>query len=417
LRIVYLNPVGKLGGAEALLLDLLASMKQLRPDWALELILPEHGLVADRASALGVTVHVIEMPRAMTRLRDYGSGSPGGACALAWRILRALPGGLVYCRRLRHKIRQLKPDVLHSNGFKTHLLSIWSRPTGTPVLWHIHDFVGRRPLMARVLPRLARRCSAAIANSEQVRKDLRKLCPNLPVTTLFNAVDLDEFAPVGTVCDLDLLSGLPEPGNIIRVGLLATMARWKGHAVFLEALSRVSSSVPLRAYLIGGAIYKSDDSQWQVEELQALAARLGLAGRIGFTGFVMRPAGAIRALDIVVHASTGPEPFGLAIAEAMACGKAVIASSQGGPEEFLRHDVNGLTHRAGDADDLARMIERLLGDPALRTRLGLAARDSAVHLFDRRRLAAEMIPVYESLRIGGHVNPRAWAVGAGAATK
>jgi len=53
MRIVYLNPVGKLGGAEALLLDLLASMKETRPKWALDLILPEYGIVADRASAMG----------------------------------------------------------------------------------------------------------------------------------------------------------------------------------------------------------------------------------------------------------------------------------------------------------------------------------------------------------------------------
>jgi glycosyltransferase involved in cell wall biosynthesis len=264
-------------------------------------------------------------------------------------------------------------------------------------------------MMARLLPRFASSCSAAVANSEHVRKDIRALCPQLPVTTVLNAVDLEEFCPSGPVCDLDLLSGMPPAENVVRIGLVATMARWKGHAVFLEALSRMSGGVPVRAYIIGGAIYLSDDSQWQVDELRRVAERLGVAARVGFTGFVGRAAEAIRALDIVVHASTEPEPFGLAIAEAMACGKAVISSGLGGPGEFLRDGVNGLTHEAGNPDDLARKIEHLAADFAYRTQLGRAARETAVRLFDRGRLASEMIPFYESVTDSARMVPNSFA--------
>lgn len=417
MRIVYLNPVGKLGGAEALLLDLLASMKETRPKWTLDLILPEYGIVADRASAMGIGVHVIAMPRAMARLGECSSGQRWPKWVLVWRMLGALPAGLLYCWRLRRKISRLKPDVLHSNGFKMHLLSIWLRLTGTPVLWHIHDFVGSRPIMARLLPRFASGCSAAVTNSEHVRKDLRAICGNLPATTVFNAVDLTEFSPLGPVCNLDSLSGLPPAEGVVRIGLLATMARWKGHTVFLEALSRMSRAIPVRAYIIGDAIYQSDDSQWQVSELRALAARLGVADRVGFTGFVTRPAEAIRALDIVVHASIEPEPFGLAIAESMACGKAVVASCIGGPKEFLDDQVNCLTHEAGNSEDLAQKIEQLVGDSAYRVQLGRQARASAVRLFDRRRLASEMISVYESLRKDPQISAKALPADARAIAK
>jgi glycosyltransferase involved in cell wall biosynthesis len=414
MRIVYLNPVGSLGGAEALLLDLLASMRETRPDWTLDLILPEGGIVADRAAAMGVGVHLIAMPRAMARLGEYNSRRRWQRWSLAGRLLQAAPAMLFYQRRLRRKLADLKPDVLHSNGFKMHLLTIWSRTAGTPVLWHIHDFVGRRPIMARLLPRFASGCSAAIANSEHVRQDLRAHCPDVPATTVFNAVDLAEFNPVGPLCELDILAGLPPADGVIRIGLLATMARWKGHTVFLEALSRLASDIPVRAYIIGDAIYQSDGSQWQVSELRAAAERLGVTGRVGFTGFVTHPAAAIRGLDVVVHASTEPEPFGLAIAEAMACGKAVIASCAGGPKEFLQDQVNCLTHEAGNAEDLARKIALLICDSALRARLGVEARESAVRLFDRRRLAVEMIPVYEGLHSDARTAARPWTAGASA---
>jgi glycosyltransferase involved in cell wall biosynthesis len=416
MRILYLNPVGKLGGAEALLLDLLASMREARPEWTLDLIVPEHGIIAARASAIGIAVHVIAMPRALARLGDSTNGQRLRTWSLAWRIVRAFPGGVLYLSRLRRKVSQVKPDVIHSNGFKMHLLGLWSRADGTPLLRHIHDFVRRRPIMARLLARFASGCSVAVTNSEHVRNDLRALCPNLPATTVFNAVDLREFSASGTVCNLDALSGLPAADDVVRIGLLATMARWKGHAVFLEALSRISVATPLRAYIIGDAIYQSDYSQWRLNDLRGLAARLGVADRVGFTGFVPRAAEALRALDIVVHASTAPEPFGLAIAEAMACGRAVIASPIGGPQEFLRDQVNGLTHQAGDSEDLARKMESLVGDSALRARLGTEARNTAMRHFDRKRLALEMIPLYESLRQDTKT-AKAWTVDAGAVAK
>ena len=62
----------------------------------------------------------------------------------------------------------------------------------------------------------------------------------------------------------------------------------------------------MRGYVIGGALYETEDSQYDLEDLRALAGRLGLAGRVGFTGFVDDAAAAMRALDVVVHASTQP---------------------------------------------------------------------------------------------------------------
>ena len=118
--------------------------------------------------------------------------------------------------------------------------------------------------------------------------------------------------------------------NTIGVGLIATMARWKGHQVFLRAVAKASRVLPIRAYVIGAPIYKNESSQYQIDELRRMAAELGIEEIVGFTGFVDDSAAAIRALDIVVHASTQPEPFGLAIAEGMACGKPVIVSAAGG---------------------------------------------------------------------------------------
>jgi glycosyltransferase involved in cell wall biosynthesis len=213
-----------------------------------------------------------------------------------------------------------------------------------------------------------------------------------------NAVDLTHFSPIGPRLDLDELSGLPAVGpNVVRVGLLATFARWKGHQTFLNALGLLPSSTPVRGYVLGGPVYETNASQLSLDELRAEAERLSLGTRVAFTGFVEDPALAIRSLDVVVHASTEPEPFGLVIAEAMACGKAVIVSQTGGTAEIITPGVDALVHAPGDATELARRIEELVDDAALRRRIGSGGRATAERSFTRRRLVGELVPIYQGL--------------------
>jgi glycosyltransferase involved in cell wall biosynthesis len=156
----------------------------------------------------------------------------------------------------------------------------------------------------------------------------------------------------------------------------------------------VSPEIPIRGYIIGGPIYQTDGSQWSKAELQQEADRLGLVNRLGFTGFIDDSAPAMRSIDIVVHASTSPEPFGMVIIEAMACGKAVIASQAGGAAELFTDGENAVAHPPGDAAALAKRISWLASDAPLRRRLGEAGRATAERFYDGKRLAAELIAVY-----------------------
>jgi len=85
------------------------------------------------------------------------------------------------------------------------------------------------------------------------------------------------------------------------------------------------------------------------------------------------------------------------IAEAMACGRAVIASRGGGAVEIVTADVDAMTHPPGDVDALASAIRALVVDPGRRAELGRAARTTAQRAFDRSRLARELRPVYDSV--------------------
>lgn len=403
MRVLYLNPSGQLGGAEVCLLNMMTSLRAARPEWQLHLIASEDGPLVMKAAELGVNTTVLPFNTSLARLGDAGAGGPAGdevsRLTLLRRLLAALPFIISYKRQLKRVIHKLSPDVIHTNGFKMHVLGALAKPQGTPVIWHIHDYVRSRPVMARLLRLLATRCTMAITNSKSVAEDVRAVCgERLTLRTLYNGIDLNTFSPDGPELDLDALSGLPPaaPGTV-RVGLLATLARWKGHATFLRAMALVPENLPVRGYITTGQLYQTDGSQSSQTEIKKLIDTLSLSRRIGLTGFVDRPASAMRALDVVVHASTEPEPFGLVIAEGMACGKAVITSHAGGAIELVEEKINALTHQPGDAKALARAIVALTTDAQLRARLGAAGRLTAEQRFDRTRLATELIPIYREV--------------------
>jgi glycosyltransferase involved in cell wall biosynthesis len=165
--------------------------------------------------------------------------------------------------------------------------------------------------------------------------------------------------------------------------------------VFLEAMSLLAGRHRVRGYVIGGPTYTTASSETTLAQLKRVAAARGLTGSIGFTGRIDDIPSALRSLDIVVHASVEPEPFGLVIAEAMACGRPVVVSRSGGAAEIARDAA--VFHSPGDARELADRLDELANDTALRASIAHAGRENAMRLFSRQRLADTLVPIYESL--------------------
>ena len=405
MRIAFLSVSAEMGGSEASLLELVRGVRRLSPTSEPVVVVPREGPLGARVRDSGGAVRVLPMPAALARFGEWSLGGPADIARRGGALLGAAGAIGGYRRALSSLLTELQPDVIHTNGFKLHILGSRSAPAGIPVVWHIHEYLSHRPLSRRLLRHHVSRASAVVANSRSVADDvLGALGAGTPVSSIYNAVDLDEFAPDGITADLDARAQLPPPPpGTMRVGLVATFARWKGHETFLRAIQQMGSA-PIRAYIIGAPVYDTAGSQYTLEELRALAASLGVADRVGFTGFVDRPASAMRALDVVVHASTEPEPFGLVIAEGLACGKPVVVSAAGGAAELVEDDVDALTSAPGDADALARALTRCVTDAPLRARLGSAARRTAVRRFDPDVFAREFLELYE------RVSPRARTV-------
>src|SRR5258708_24478521 len=198
MRILFLNPSGQLGGAELSLLDVMASLHARQPDWKLGLVASDAGPLVDAANALGAETHVLPFP---TRLSQLGDATlPSGRFAITKDLaVSALPAW-GYKRRLARVIRTFAPDVIHTNGFKMHVLGAMAS-NGRPVLWHVRDFVSIRPVMARLLRQVAGSRTLVVANSNAVADDVRVvlaqgvLDQRTRVRTIHNAIDLNPFSP------------------------------------------------------------------------------------------------------------------------------------------------------------------------------------------------------------------------------
>jgi hypothetical protein len=180
-RIVFLSPTGELGGAETALLEVLASLREARPAWALHLVAASDGLLTGRAEQCGVPTSVLRFPAALARLGEWGRRSgPLDRAALVAGLCRAAIPAAAYVVRLRSLLRELRPDVLHTNGLKMHLLGVWARPDLTPLVWHLHDYPGTRPVAARLLRRYVRACAAIVTNSASVARDAKAVLGDSP---------------------------------------------------------------------------------------------------------------------------------------------------------------------------------------------------------------------------------------------
>ena len=203
--------------------------------------------------------------------------------------------------------------------------------------------------MAWLLRRLTRGAAGGIAISEAVRRNADIVLPGLAVrwsATRWTQTTSPPATATGLSSTVSPGYSRPGPGWSGWAG--GDLRQLEGAGRFLDALARLpAAGPPVRGYIVGGPIYATAGSQFTRDELERRAAANGLAGRVGFVPFQTDPADVYRMLDVAVHASTRPEPFGLTIAEAMGCGKPVVVSAAGGAAELFTPGHDGLGHTPG----------------------------------------------------------------------
>jgi glycosyltransferase involved in cell wall biosynthesis len=168
----------------------------------------------------------------------------------------------------------------------------------------------------------------------------------------------------------------PDACVIIQV---SRMEPGKGHALHLEALSRVKDLPGWVCWQVGGA--QSPNEIRYLDELKWLASDLGIAERVRFLGPRSDVPSLLAAADVFCQPNTAPDAFGIVFVEALNAQLPVVTADLGGAREIL-DEACGLLVAPGDARTLSEVLRRLIQDSALRERLGAAGPDRARELCD-----------------------------------
>jgi len=294
-----------------------------------------------------------------------------------------------------------RPDVVHAHFWMSGLASMAAaRPLGLPVVQTFH---------ALGTVKLRHQGSADTSPAERIPAE-RRLAREVDLVLATCTDEVAELAALGAPsgrvrivpCGVDTTlfrtRGPAAPrGDRFRLLTVGRLVERKGVATVLRALAELVPALDAELVIVGGPGSAGLATDPEVQRLTALAARLGIADRIRFTGRLPAPQVAAhhRAADVVV-ATPWYEPFGLVPLEAMACGRPFVGSAVGGLLDTVRDGENGLLVPPRDPTALVAALRLMAADPALRARLGAAARRRSLR-YDTARVAADTEAAYDGV--------------------
>jgi glycosyltransferase involved in cell wall biosynthesis len=241
------------------------------------------------------------------------------------------------------------------------------------VLWAHGAYSGSHWLER--LARLTAPPALALCNSAYTMAALPNAFPAIPAHVLRPPVEPPPtFGPARRPAKRGGHGATPDSVVITLVGRLE---RWKGHQMLIDALAALAGNPAWTAWIVGGAQLRGEEA-YRVE-LERRANEARIASRVHFLGQRDDVASLLWASDIYCQPNTGAEPFGIALVEALYAGLPIVTTDLGGAREIVTPECGVLVPPA-DLAALRAALEQLLGDAALRRRLGAAGPARATEL-------------------------------------
>lgn len=377
-RILYIDSGQGFGGSSKYLIDLFKYLDRSRYEPLAACY--REGAHFEALRQAGYPVFCLNLP--LFRAEARGSRFLNYVRFAVYGVTGVIPGAF----KIARLIRKEKIDLLHlNNEILTHLPGILAaKITGCPSVLH---FQGYRDLTraekffgAWPTAYLALSHAGAALFAGQLKR---------PVEPLHHAVDLESYDPAryhkaGFLRD-------QFPGDRL-IGVVGRLVAWKGQDVLLESAAEVLKAQRAVKFLIVGD--DPDENKPFRRRLEKKAGDLGISDHVIFMGWRKDVPEIIAQLDIFVHTSREPEPFGIVIIEAMAMAKPVIGTAAGGVPELIAGGETGYLVPPADSGAMTEALLKLLGDEKKALAMGKAARLRAEQMFDIRLNAERLSAVY-----------------------
>lgn len=356
-RVGYLVHSAAPSGAE---LALLRAARLWADQMDLTLIFGSAGLMPARFSDAGIQTLVEPMPGSASATRRQS-----GVLATVTGVASLLR----YALQLRRVLKQGKFDLVVAGSLKSVVYGrLATVGLGCRFVWSCHDRISSEylgpiaHLYSRFLPRVI---DGVVANSRSTLETIR--IGSLPALVCPPGVDVGNGAAARSV-----------ETSVRNVGILGRLSPWKGQAEGIRAFA-LAGQPDLRLHVVGGALFGETD---YAASLQDLAEELAISDCVTFYGHVDRPAELLDSIDLLLHTSVMPEPFGSVVVEGMNHGCVVVATSPGGPAEIIDDGQNGYLVPAGDVRAMADAIRRVASLTAAERAAVVAAGRTTAKRFD-----------------------------------
>ena len=299
------------GGSDQLLLNMIRALPAA--EFENHVVVPGPSPLAPEFAAAGARLHVVPM----RRLTLSGSLSYRIAYALAWPLVVI---------RVARVARRAGADVVHTNSL--HSLYGWAvaRLIRRPHVWHAREIVVQSGPALRLERFLARHfADVVVAMSSAIAEQLQR--DNVRV--MIDGVDADVFGP-HRAGRFRAAEGIAD--DVPLCGFAGRVDTWKGLDVLLDAFLLIRASRPTAELVIAGGTVLGKEGY--AAGLRARAEAMPGVRWLGPRGDVPE---MLADLDVFVLPSTAPEPFGMALVEALASGVPSVATDAGGPREIAAH--------------------------------------------------------------------------------
>jgi glycosyltransferase involved in cell wall biosynthesis len=370
MRALHLTSGNMYGGVETFLATL-ARESESAPEMHSEFAVCFEGRLSGELTVLGRTPHVLghvrlSRPHTLVRARRALTD-----------LLRRESFDVVVCHQPWPCV--VFGPVVRRAGFP---LVLWVHMAGEGRHW---------------LERLARRTrpDLAICNSHFSASRLSRWLSSAQVEQVYYPVSFPE-SPSTRTERATVRRALQTPDDDVVIVQVSRLEAWKGQRVLITALSHLRDLPGWTCWIVGGA-QRATEAVY-LRELQALASDGGIADRVRFVGERRDVPTLLSAADVFCQPNTSPEPFGLALVEALHAGLPVVTSGIGGACEIVDGSCGVLTP-PGDASALSIALQQLIVDRDLNARLGAAARRRPDALCDASRQMRRIHEVLSSVAV------------------
>jgi len=290
-------------------------------------------------------------------------------------------------------------DLIHARSRAPAWSSVRAaRITGVPLVTTFHGTYAAGNTLKRHYNSAMLKGDRVIAISRFIAGHIRATYQKFndsKLVTIPRGVDLDAFDPaaVGGPRIIQLAKKWRLPDGVPVIMMPARFARWKGHAVLIEALAKMQNTDNLCLF-----VGRSDGHETYRHELEALTRERKLDARVRFLEHESDMPAAYMLADVVISASTVPEAFGRVTAEAQAMGRPVVATDHGGSRETVMPGETAWLVRPADPDAMAVALNQALSiDGWKRQMLAARARRHIAENFSLISMCDATLGLYRDL--------------------